>query len=80
VATAVGGNLELVKDGVTGYLTPPGAPEPLAEKIIELLRKPDLRQAMGASGRKFFEENLTLEKMVAETQKVYQSLLEEPAR
>ncbi|MFZ1946456.1 MAG: glycosyltransferase [bacterium] len=79
VATAVGGNLELVRDGVTGYLTPPGEPEPMAEKIVKLLREPDLRKAMGAGGRQFFEENLTLEKMVAETEKVYQSLLKEPA-
>jgi len=75
VATAVGGNLELVKDGVTGFLTPPGAPEPLAARILELLRRPDLRQTMGAAGRRFFVENLSIERMVAETQRVYEDLL-----
>jgi glycosyltransferase involved in cell wall biosynthesis len=75
VATAVGGNLEMVQEGVTGFLTPPGQPEPLAERMLELLRRQDLRQAMGAQGRRFFEENLTLEKMVTETQKVYDQLL-----
>lgn len=75
VATAVGGNLELVEDGATGFLTPAGRPEPMAAKILELLGRPDLRQAMGARGRKFFEENLSLEKMIAETQRVYQDLL-----
>jgi glycosyltransferase involved in cell wall biosynthesis len=78
VATAVGGNLELVREGVTGFLTPPGEPEPLARRIIELVRNPELRHAMGASGRKFFEENLTLAKMVAETEKVYERLLRQP--
>jgi glycosyltransferase involved in cell wall biosynthesis len=75
VATAVGGNIELVNDGVSGLLTPPGEPEPLADKILTLLRRPAMRQTMGASGRKFFEENLTLEKMVAETQGVYAELV-----
>ena len=75
VATAIGGNAELVDDGVTGFLTPPGKPGPLAEKMLTLLRRPDLRQAMGAKGRRFFEANLTLEKMVTETQRAYDDLL-----
>jgi len=77
VATAVGGNLEMVQQGLTGFLTPPGRPEPMAERILELLRNPDLRREMGARGRRFFEENLTLERMISETQKVYEGLLKQ---
>jgi glycosyltransferase involved in cell wall biosynthesis len=75
VATDVGGNRELVGDGVSGYLSPAGKPEPLSDRIIDLLRNDDLRQDMGRQGRKFFEENLTLERMVSETQRVYERLL-----
>jgi glycosyltransferase involved in cell wall biosynthesis len=75
VATAVGGNVELVQDGVTGYLCPAGEPGPMAEKILQLLGSAEAREAMGAEGRKFFEANLTLERMIAETQRVYESLL-----
>jgi glycosyltransferase involved in cell wall biosynthesis len=75
VATAVGGNPELVRDGVTGLLSPAGEPGPLAEKIITLLEDEGLRRSMGRAGRKFFEENLTLERMVGETQQVYDRLL-----
>jgi glycosyltransferase involved in cell wall biosynthesis len=74
VATATGGNIELVADGVTGLLTPPGEPSPMAGKILSLLGDSERRRAMGGAARKFFEENLTLEKMVAETEKVYESL------
>jgi glycosyltransferase involved in cell wall biosynthesis len=37
VATAVGGNAELVKDGQTGFLVPPGNAEALAEALRRLL-------------------------------------------
>ena len=75
VATAIGGNCELVQDGVSGFLTPPGEPEPLADRIVELIRDGELRERMGRRGKKFFEENLTLERMVNETQNVYDDLL-----
>ncbi|HVP57943.1 MAG TPA: glycosyltransferase [bacterium] len=75
VATATGGNCELVRDGVTGFLVPPGEPGPLAEKILKVLTQPELGRTMGTAGRRFFEENLTLDRMVAETQKVYETLI-----
>jgi glycosyltransferase involved in cell wall biosynthesis len=78
IATATGGNIELVNEGVTGFLTPPGEPGPLAGRILALLGNSDQRRAMGLNARKFFEENLTLEKMVAETEKVYENLAGKP--
>ena len=75
VATDIGGNSELVEDGVTGFLSPPGDPAALASKILTLLRREDLRASMGKSGRRFFEANLTLERMVNQTEQVYEDLL-----
>jgi glycosyltransferase involved in cell wall biosynthesis len=75
VATAVGGNSELIKDGITGFLCRPGDPEDLADKILTLIREEDLRESMGKNGRRFFEENLTLERMVSQTEQVYEDLL-----
>lgn len=51
VATSVGGNREIVKDGLTGRLVPPGDPECLAEAIIQLLREDCRRGNMGEVGR-----------------------------
>jgi len=48
IATAVGGIPEIVEDGRTGWLVPPGDPGALGERIHSLLRKPDTRRAMGA--------------------------------
>ncbi len=52
VATAVGGIPECVLPGETGVLVPACDSSALAEAVIELVRNPPLRQAMGAAGRR----------------------------
>jgi glycosyltransferase involved in cell wall biosynthesis len=75
VATAVGGNCELVKPGVNGYLATAGDAGDLAAKMLSLAGDEPTRRAMGARGREFFLENLTLEAMVSRTEAVYEELL-----
>lgn len=52
VATAVGGNPELVVDGRTGYLVPSGDPGAVAERTIRLLQDRELRRNMGEEARR----------------------------
>jgi glycosyltransferase involved in cell wall biosynthesis len=49
VAAAVGGNLEVVKDGVNGVLVTKENVEALAEAMLRLMRDDNLREAMGAA-------------------------------
>ncbi|HET9948915.1 MAG TPA: glycosyltransferase [Longimicrobiales bacterium] len=51
VASGVSGIPELVEDGCTGYLVPPGDPWSLAERLERLARDPALRETMGRAGR-----------------------------
>jgi glycosyltransferase involved in cell wall biosynthesis len=51
VATAVGGTPEVVTDGETGFLVPPGEPEPIAARVNELLDDALLRTRLGEAGR-----------------------------
>ena len=51
VGSRTGGIPEVVADGETGLLVPPGEPEPLAEALNALLRDPDRAAAMGRAGR-----------------------------
>lgn len=51
VASFVGGIPELVEDGVTGFLVPPGEPVALADRISTLVADPALRSDFGKAGR-----------------------------
>ncbi|HET8898237.1 MAG TPA: glycosyltransferase [Rhodanobacteraceae bacterium] len=53
VATAVGGNGEIVRDGSNGLLVPPSSPEALAVALGAVLEDPERAQAMGEAGRAF---------------------------
>jgi phosphatidylinositol alpha 1,6-mannosyltransferase len=51
VAPAAGGPLDLVDDGVTGFLAPPGDRGALAAAVAKLAADPDLRAAQGRAAR-----------------------------
>ena len=51
VATAVSGVPELVEDGVTGRLVPPGDADALADALVDLQRDPALASRLAAAGR-----------------------------
>jgi glycosyltransferase involved in cell wall biosynthesis len=65
VATRVGGIPELVKDDESGYLVPNRNPGAIAQSILRLLSDPELRERMGAAGRKAVEGNFNLGTNVA---------------
>lgn len=57
VATGVGGVAEIVADGLSGYVTPPGDALALADRVQRLLRDPARAALMGAAGRALAEAN-----------------------
>jgi phosphatidylinositol alpha 1,6-mannosyltransferase len=52
VAPASGGPLDLVSDGGTGYLVPPGEPEALSAAVRRLAADSELRARLGAAARR----------------------------
>ena len=76
IATASGGNCEVVVHGRTGYLFPPGDEARLAELMSELLRDAVARRAMGRAGRERVLERFTLKGMVTAMERVYREGLE----
>jgi glycosyltransferase involved in cell wall biosynthesis len=75
VATRIDGITEQISDGVDGILVPPKDPSALTEAVIKVLNDQELARSMGMSARKKVEREFSIEKMVAETEEVYMSVL-----
>lgn len=75
VATDVGGNRDVIVEGVTGYLVPVGDSHALAERIGRLLEDSDAARRMGAAARAralaLFDERVVTRAII----KVYDELL-----
>jgi glycosyltransferase involved in cell wall biosynthesis len=72
VASAVGGLIDTVVDGVTGKLVPPRKPRALAGTLHHLLSHPTLRGQFGAAGRDRAASRYSWERVAAETVRVYE--------
>lgn len=75
VGCRVGGVPEVVEDGKTGLLVPPGDPAALAEAIRSLLADGELRARMGAAGRQSVMARYSVEEMCRRMWELYRSLL-----
>ena len=75
VATAVGGNPELVTHGVTGHVVPSDDVEALAAALVTLARDPAGAAAMGSAGRADVERRFSLQAMVGAYQHLYETTL-----
>jgi sugar transferase (PEP-CTERM/EpsH1 system associated) len=76
IATAVGGNVELIEDDVCGRFFAPGDSAALAGLLLEYAQSPQLRQAHSQAARQIAVERFSLDAMVANYQEVYDRLLQ----
>lgn len=76
VSTAVGSMDEIVLEGQTGFLVPPGRPERLAERLLGLLTDSEARARLGAKGRQVVGERCHIRIMVS----AFEALLAELAQ
>lgn len=74
VATHVGGLPDVVIDGQTGLLVPPGDAHRLAEAIITLLKDASLRRKMGQQAQEFAKTELSWQRIAQKTLSVYQQV------
>ena len=75
VATDVGGNRDLITDGVSGRLFAHGDAEAGAAAVVALARDPDLAAAMGREGRARARRDFSMEAMVGATSRLYEDLV-----
>jgi glycosyltransferase involved in cell wall biosynthesis len=76
VATSVGGNPEVVQEGVTGLLVPPRDAEALARAIGRFLEQPVLGRKFGLAGRERVCTHFALARMTSATERHYEGLME----
>jgi glycosyltransferase involved in cell wall biosynthesis len=77
IVTAGGGNSEIVRDNINGFIVSPEDHEALSRKTIELLDNQELRRKLGEEGKKAIYENFSVNKMASEYLNLYRSMLRE---
>lgn len=80
VGSNVGGLPEVVRDGVTGVLCPPGDVDAMAEAALSLLGDPHRWAAMSAHGAADARERFSLTAVVGEYEDFYRRALARPSR
>jgi glycosyltransferase involved in cell wall biosynthesis len=75
VASAVGGNVQLIEDEKHGLLVPPDDPVRLAASISRLLDDTDLAQRLGRAARHRVEESYSRDAMVRRFEDFYEQLI-----
>jgi len=76
IATRVGGNPEVVEDGVSGLLVPPRDSAALAAATVRLLEDEALALRVGQAGRQRVADLFSIDGSVHETERLYQRLVE----
>jgi glycosyltransferase involved in cell wall biosynthesis len=77
IATSVGGNPEVVVEGVTGHLCPPRAPQAFADAVVRLCRAPERWAEYGRAGRERVRSCFDVRRLVAEYEDLYHHLIAE---
>ncbi|MDP7019087.1 MAG: glycosyltransferase family 4 protein [Pirellulaceae bacterium] len=80
VATTAGGLGEIVEDGKTGYLVPPGNPAALADALTRLLSDPQRAEQFGEAGRIVVQQKFARETFLNRLDTIYSRLTERTAR
>lgn len=75
IATAVGGNADLVVHGHTGFIVPAADPQAMADQMILLACNPGAARSLGQAGRLRVLQSFSMQAMVSTYQSVYDQQL-----
>ncbi len=80
VASAVGGNLEVIADGTTGLLVPSGDADALGQALLRLFADDVLALRLARKGRELVEQRFSFERLTREVGALYEELLQAKGR
>lgn len=75
VSTPVGSIPDMIRDGETGMLVPPGDSSALAAAILRLLQSPELRASIGLAARELYLRELTVSAMCERIEAVFNGVI-----
>ncbi len=75
IASDIPGSRDIIQDGANGFLVPPENPDALAAKIRLLAQSEELRAKMGKAARQRILDHYTIEREVADHERLYQEIL-----
>jgi glycosyltransferase involved in cell wall biosynthesis len=76
IGTALGGTIDQVEEGKTGFLVPPSNPNALALKMETLLQSKRLRDSMGHAGRQRIQAHFSMDAFFQKLSALYESILD----
>ena len=76
IVSRVGGNSEIIQDGVTGLIIPPNDSAALSGALLKFLRAPHLARELAQRAHEFAVQNFSYERLVRETDTLYTELLQ----
>lgn len=74
IATHTGGISEVIKEGTNGFLTEPGKPEALSERLMCVLTDTALREKLARNGPASLSDDYRLQKMISASHDLYSAL------
>ena len=77
IVTDSGGSPELIEDGISGYLVPPGESQPITDRILQLYNDRELHTRMSEAAHNRIRDNFTVENTAIQTMTLYRELLQE---
>ncbi len=75
VASNIGWAIEIIEDGVDGFLVNPNEHKMYAEKIVALLEDPELQKQFGSAARKKVEQKFSMEIVAQQSLAFYENIL-----
>ncbi|MFA5389286.1 MAG: glycosyltransferase family 4 protein [Candidatus Omnitrophota bacterium] len=76
VATKVGGVSDIVEDGKNGYLAESEDAEEFSKKLSDLIKDPEKRRKFGEYGRNMVKERFSKERLIKDTKRLYNTILQ----
>ncbi len=75
IVTNSGGSPELVQDGKSGFVVPPGEAQPITDRILELYNDRELHKRLSEGAKERIRNDFTVEKTARQTIALYRELL-----